>query len=167
MLEAARDWDTDDTNTAFEELTKYEETKSKEYEENKAKAKEEAKKREETAKAEAAKAQKAKEEAERVAKSGHSIQDVMAASKRLGLDAFKPEPELRRMLAIAQKLSGRDKRFEQRAKDLEVMLADREAKKNQKSTRGTGNYAGTVEDAMPKEVLLKMVAEAVVSALEG
>ena len=91
----------------------------------------------------------------------------MAASKRLGLDAFKPEAELRRMLTIAKKLSGRDKRFEQRAKDLEVMLADREAKKNQKSTRGTGNYAGTVEDAMPKEALLKMVAEAVVSALEG
>lgn len=167
MLEAARDWDRDETNTAFEELTKYEDAKSKEYDELKAKKKDESKKGKTPNGVDTSTTRKTKEEDVHEENNGSSRQEVIDASKRLGLDAFKPEGELKRLLAIAKKLADRDKRMEQRAKDIETMLADREAKKNQKSTRGTGNYAGVVEDAMPKEAAMKIVADAVVKALEG
>lgn len=127
MLEAARDWDSDEANTAFEELTKYENAKSKEYEDGQSKAKEEKKRKEEAAKAESEKAKREKEKSDSTSETeAQNRKYVMEASKRLGVDAFKPMKELKRMLGVARQLSNRDKRMEQRAKDLETMIAHAE-----------------------------------------
>lgn len=164
MLEAARDWDSDEANTAFEELTKYENAKSKEYEDGQSKAKEEKKRKEEAAKAESEKAKREKEKSDSTSETeAQNRKYVMEASKRLGVDAFKPMKELKRMLGVARQLSNRDKRMEQRAKDLETMIAHAERMSKQAPQEG-GKYAG---DEMPKELRLRLAAEALVRALMG
>ena len=104
---------------------------------------------------------------------------LMQAIKRVGLDAFKPEDQLNRVLNEARHFMAGNPRMEQKVKDLELILADRAAKKAQaaqgKSTKDWSRYfdSGVVsEDEMPKSALggdkyMGIVLGALVKALEG
>jgi hypothetical protein len=91
---------------------------------------------------------------------------VMEASKRLGMDAYRPEKEMKMLRAQALQRAKDNPRMAQRVKDIDTILADREAKKSLKDNGG-GKFAGIVEDEMPKEIRDGLVAEALVMALEG
>lgn len=104
---------------------------------------------------------------------------LMQAIKRVGLDAFKPEDQLKRLLNEARHFMSGNPRMAQKAKDIELILADRAAKKEQaekgRNTKDWGRYTGVdteAEDEMPKSALrgdkcMGMVLEALVKALEG
>lgn len=149
LLEKAANWDSekDGENTALHDLDAYEEG----YRQKEAAAKE----------AEV----KAKEEAKKAAeqKQADARKDILSATKRLGMDAYKPEAELRKLLAQARGHASGNPRMEQKVKDLEAVLADREAKKNLAPREG-GKYVG---DEMPNEEAKNLVAEMIIKALEG
>ena len=106
-------------------------------------------------------------------------EQLMQAIKRVGLDAFKPEDQLKRVLNDARHFMTGNPRMEQKVKDIELILADRAAKKAQaeqgKSTKDWSRYfdSGVVsEDEMPKSALvgdkcMGIVLGALVKALEG
>lgn len=148
LLEKAANWDSekDGENTALHDLDAYEEG----YRQKEAAAKE----------AEV----KAKEEVKKAAeqKQADARKDILAATKRLGMDAYKPEAELRKLLAQARGHASGNPRMEQKVKDLEAVLADRESKKNLAPREG-GKYVG---DEMPKEEARNLVAEMIIKALE-
>ena len=91
-------------------------------------------------------------------------EECKAAEKRLGVDAFRPDADMRRLWADAKRRADKDPRLEQRAKDIELILAEREERRRQPKREGA---AGIVEDEMPQEVKSRIVMAAVLAALEN
>ena len=149
LLEKASEWDDtqDGENTALHELDAFEDKHS-----TKAAEAKDASRKESIAKRETGEA-----------KVAESNKDIIAATKRLGVDAYKPVAELKRILNQTKAHADGNPRLEQRVKDIEAVLADREAKKNQAPREG-GRYVG---DEMPKEEKFYIVAKLVAEALEG
>lgn len=181
LLDAAANNTADDSN-AFNRLTAWEDEHSK----AKPKPKEEEPKK--TGNGETAPSGKrdGNGEAAKPLVSAKGVQEtkidkgqLMQAIKRVGLDAFKPEDQLKRLLNEARHFMSGNPRMAQKAKDIELILADRAAKKEQaekgRNTKDWGRYTGVdteAEDEMPKSALrgdkcMGMVLEALVKALEG
>lgn len=147
LLEEARDAGGDDDGDSLERLEAFE----KPHKEKEAEKKKES---------EAAEKKKVEEGSD---KNSSSHKDLMDAVKRLGTDAYKPEPELKKILDFAKKHMT-DKRWAQKAKDIETILADRESKKNLPPKEG-GKYVG---DESPRaERNMKIMAEALSRYLAG
>ena len=122
LLEDAREHGGDEDSKSLDNLEKFEKSHKN------AKPK----KKEETAKAETAKAApkaeapKAKQE-ESKASAEEMRKAAVQAARRLGVEAYKPDDVLEKMLETA-KAHISDPRQAQRAKDIETILADRKAK---------------------------------------
>lgn len=116
-LEKAMTTDIEEDDSAFDALLEYEERKEKEVNARK----------EEKATEEKPKEEKKKKE-EKVSDE-EARKEQIAAARRLGMDAYKGDEELKKMLNMAKRHLS-DPRQVQRAKDIEVILADREAKKD-------------------------------------
>lgn len=181
LLDAAANNTADDSN-AFNRLTAWEDEHSK----AKPKEKTEEPKNGGKGNGEAASKGKVEEGGAKPLVSAKGVQEtkidkgqLMQAIKRVGLDAFKPEDQLKRLLNEARHFMSGNPRMAQKAKDIELILADRAAKKEQaekgRSTKDWGRYTGVdteAEDEMPKSALggdkcMGMVLEALVKALEG
>lgn len=118
-LEKAMTTDIEEDGSAFDALLEYEERMEQEVANRKESKVEEVKpKKEEPESGTDTK----KSEAE-------ARKEQIAAARRLGMDAYKSADELKKILTMAKRHMS-DPRQAQRAKDIEVILADREAKKN-------------------------------------
>lgn len=82
---------------------------------------------------------------------------ALEAAKRLGVDAYKPTDELRKMAIILKPRAGGNPRLEQRLKDLETVLADREAKKDL-APKEMGKYVG--DESPNRQIVMDILVEA-------
>lgn len=147
-LEKAMTTDIEEDESAFDALLEYEERKEKEVNARK----------EEKATEEKPKEEKKKKE-EKVSDE-EARKEQIAAARRLGMDAYKGDEELKKMLNMAKRHLS-DPRQVQRAKDIEVILADREAKKDLPKRFVEDKAADS--DSEAKESLKQMMIE----GLEG
>lgn len=82
---------------------------------------------------------------------------ALEAAKRLGVDAYKPTDELRKMAIILKPRTDGNPRLEQRLKDLETVLADREAKKDL-VPKEMGKYVG--DESPNRQIVMDILVEA-------
>lgn len=118
-LEKAMTTDIEEDGSAFDALLEYEERMEQEVANRKESKGEEVKPKKEEPES-GTDTKKSEEEARK---------EQIAAARRLGMDAYKSDEELKKMLNMAKRHLT-DPRQVQRAKDIEVILADREAKKD-------------------------------------
>lgn len=147
LLEEARDHGSDEGSTAFERLDAFETSH----------------KNEERKKEAEVKKQKHNDEVQ-------ANRPQLEAARRLGLDAYKPTDDLKRMLDVAKRHSS-DPRMVQRAKDIETILADRKSKEGMPEHEG-GKYVGDespeliYDDLRMRKENMQKVLGALVKALE-
>lgn len=139
LLDDAMKHGTDDDSNAFEKLEEFEaprRTKEQEKQE-----------------------EKEKEERRQLSE---SHKEVVEASRRLGTDAYMPAADLKKLLNLAKQHIS-DPRWAQKAKDIETIMADREAKKSQQPKEG-GKYVG---DESPREQNMNIIMEALIQGLSS
>jgi hypothetical protein len=137
-LEKAMTTDIEEDGSAFDALLEYEERMEQEVNSRKEVKPSEEKPQE--------KPQSAKEDTKKGA---------IEAARRLGMDAYKSEDELKKILNVAKKHQN-DPRQVQRAKDIELILADREAKKDLPQRFVEDRSANeTVEEGTIKQMLIE------------